>query len=131
MQRPQPPYAVSVPEFPLPGLAGLTGRAPLGGPRETLVACFVAGRLVRDAVGAGSIDPQIRAARAAGARSWLTSLAMPASVRNAIVRLVESTASDDLSQVRAALSAVIGLTATYLDSPARSDLEHLAQTLGG
>ena len=61
MLVPQPPYALDAPAFPFPALAALAGRAPLGGQRETVLACFVAARLVRDSVGPEAIPPSLRA----------------------------------------------------------------------
>lgn len=131
MHLPQPPYALGVPTFPFPALAALAARVPLGGAREVVMACFVAARLVRDGIGPDAIPPSLRATRASGARAWLATLAVPAAQRAPIAKLLDSSASDDAVAIRAALAVVTGVTAIYLDSGARSELEHLAQALTG
>jgi hypothetical protein len=49
-------------------------------------------------------------------------------VRTALTRLIDASVEDALG-MHAALSGVIGSTATYLDGAARSELERLAQTI--
>jgi len=131
MLVPQPPYALDAPAFPFPALAALAGRAPLGGQRETVLACFVAARLVRDSVGPEAIPPSLRAIRAAGARAWLATLAVPPAQRAPIAKLLESSAMDDPRPMGAALAGVMAVTAVYLDMAARSELDRLAQMLAG
>ncbi len=128
---PLPPYAVVPPAFPFPALAAGAGDAPLGGHREVLLACFVAARLAYDAVdtGAGPVPPSLRRTRARGARTWLGSLAVPAGVRGPVGKLIEASAGDDAGALHTALIAVIAVTAAYLDSASRSDLDRLAQAL--
>ncbi len=126
---PQPPYAVPAPAFSFPALAALAGRAPLGGARETVLALFVVARLVRDAAGPDPIPPSIRATRAAATRAWLTALALPTSVRPAMHRLVDATASDDARALRTALTAVTGVTAPYLDQAASLEIQHLGEAV--
>ena len=128
---PLPPYAVVPPAFPFPALAAGAGHAPLGGKREVLLACFVAARLVHDALDteAGPVPPSLRRSRAHGARTWLGSLAVPAGVRGPIGKLIDASAGDDPAALHGALQAVIAVTATHLDPASRSDLERLAHTL--
>ncbi len=128
---PLPPYAVVPPAFPFPALAAGAGHAPLGGDREVMLACFVAARLAYDALdtGAGPVPPSLRRTRARGARTWLGSLAVPATVRGPIGKLIEASAADDSGALHRALVAVIGVTAAYLGAASRSDLERLAQAL--
>ena len=126
-----PPYAVAAPAFPFPALAALAGRVPLGGAREAVLACFMAARLAGDAVetGASAVPPSLRAARARGARAWLGALAVPAGVRGPVGKLIDASAAQDPSAIRAPLASVMTVTASYLDPAARSELEHLAQAL--
>jgi hypothetical protein len=95
------------------------------------MACFVAARLVHDAVdgGAGAVPPSLRAARARGARAWLGALAVPATMRGPLGRLIDASAADDVAAMRAALASVITVTAGHLDPGARSDLDRLAQAI--
>jgi hypothetical protein len=128
---PLPPYAVAPPAFPFPALATRAGNAALGGERETLMAVFVAARLVRDALDAAgeAVPPSLRAARARGARAWLGALAVPAGVRGPVGKLIDASADGDPAGMRTPLGSVIAVTAPHLDPASRSELERLAQAL--
>lgn len=128
---PLPPYAVAPPSFPFPILAARAGEAPLGGPREAVMACFVAMRLVRDALETGghAVPPSLRVARARGARAWLAALAVPAAVRGPVGKLIDATVADDPGAIRTPLAAVMNVTAAYLDAGSRSELARFAQAL--
>jgi hypothetical protein len=130
VQSPLPPYALAAPAFPFPHLAGLAGRAPIGGAREVALACFVAARLASD-YGAPLVDTPdpARAARAAGAKGWLSTLALPTEVRGPLIRCVESTAQGPARTVAQELSALAAVGAGYLDGGSRAELETLAAAL--
>jgi hypothetical protein len=118
--------------FPFPALAMLAGRAPLGGPRELALACFLVGRIVVDATepaGGGALSSEQRRVRAHGAKHWLGSATIPTPVRSALSRLAESSFSDDRSAMKAALDSVMTVTANQLDSAARLELQRLAQAI--
>jgi hypothetical protein len=123
-----PPYGLSTPTFRFRALAALAGRAALGGPREVALGVYLAARLVQDALSEQSVFNTTRSPRAAGARAWLATLALPAHVRAALVRLIDASLEDGIG-MRAALAGVIGSTSTYLDVAARLELERLAQTI--
>ena len=126
-----PRFALAAPTFPFRSLAALAGRAPLGGARETALATLIAARL---AAGVGpplALAAPLRTARADAARLWMTSVALPAPVRTAITRLIDASAGDDLRAVLPAIGRVIDVTAPYLDTPARFELDRLAVRLGG
>lgn len=114
--------------FPFPALAGMAARAALGGDRETALACFMLARLCLALLPPAAIGPSIRGARAAAARSWLTSLALPAQLRAACLRLAEATAIDSAASAKC-LQEVIAVTATSLESGAHSELVRLAERL--
>jgi hypothetical protein len=127
---PRAPYSLEPTVFPFPALATMAGRAPLGGPREMALACFLVGRIVMDATSvAGALSPEQKSARALGAKHWLGSVAMATPVRSALARLAESTALGDRSAMKAALDSVMTVTANHLDSAARLELGRLAQTI--
>ena len=130
MQSPLPPYALAAPTFPFPHLAGLAGRAPIGGAREVALACFVAARLAAEC-GPGLIDPgdPARAARVTGAKGWLGTLALPNEVRGPLIRCVESTAQGPARMVAEELSALAAVGGGYLDGGSRAELETLAALL--
>lgn len=116
--------------FSFPALATLAGRAPLGGPREVALSCFLVGRIVRDCIltNQGFATEQVEH-RAAAAKHWLGSVAIQASVRNALSRLVDACAAHDAAAVRSALDGVIGVTANTLDQGARLELARLSQII--
>lgn len=129
---PRAPYSLEPTSFPLPALAASLGRAPLGGPREVALACFLVGRLVHSAAYASDVlTMEQRRARAQGAKHWLASAALPGTVRTALVRLSDATISMDSNAVRGALESVMTVTANQLDSGARLELGRLAQAVVG
>lgn len=90
---PLPPYALATPVFRFRALASLAGRAPLGGPRELAIACFIGARLAAALTPGSTLphDDATRAARATGARAWLASAALPAPTRASVARLFDTT----------------------------------------
>ena len=122
------PYAVAAPAFRFRALATLAGRAALGGPREAALATLVAARLCDPDA---SFSPDIRAARADGARAWIGTVAAPAVAKAAIGRLIETSAWGDAASMAAALAKVTEVTAPYLDKGSRSELDQLILALWG
>ena len=108
----------------------MAGRAPLGGPREIALACFLVGRMVSDATLAQSVlTAEQRKARTQGTKHWLGSATIPSPVRVALARLAESTSSGDRDAIKAALDSVMTVTANHLDSAARLELGRIAQAI--
>lgn len=128
MLVPQPPYALSSTTFRFAALAGLAGRAPIGGQREVALAAYVAARLADDVLADRGLSPATRAERAGHARHWLSTLALPATLRPVFALSVDASAGEQAG-VAAAMRGVIAAAATFLDSPARQELEQLAASL--
>jgi hypothetical protein len=125
-----PPYALSTPVFPFPHLASLAGRAPIGGAREVALACFVAARLAADCLSERRDLPEpARAARSAGARGWLGTLALPAAVRAPLLRCVETTADGSTTTIGDEIAQVALAGAAYLDPGSLTELDLLAAAL--
>lgn len=122
-----PPYAVPSTEFRFPALAALAGRAQLGGDREVALAVYLAARLTQDAA---SLSDTARADRAHTAKTWLSTLALPAVVRPSIARLVENTGAADTSSLQDDLRAVVASARGYLDIQSQAELDRLARSLG-
>ena len=78
-----------------------------------------------------SFSPDIRAARADGARAWIGTVAAPAVAKAAIGRLIETSAWGDAASMAAALAKVTEVTAPYLDKGSRSELDQLILALWG
>ena len=125
---PAPPYALATPFFRFRALAALAGRSPLGGDREVALATLLVARLALGALPPMALPQGARAARAAAARSWLASVALPAALRLPLARLVDATASIDRSGVGAALGAVVDAAAPHLDAPAIAELNDVVRT---
>ena len=112
----------------------MAGRAPLGGPREMALACFLVARIVGDRASAQldeSLSPDQWAGRAQGVKHWLGGATIPLPLRNALSRLADSTVADDRSGMKSALDAVMAVTANQLDPAARLELGRLAQAIAG
>lgn len=121
----QPPYALAPTSFRFPALAALAGRMPLGGERETVLATYLAARLAHDAFPERGLNEIVRAERSAAAKTWLGTLAVPATVKPTLLRLVEAS-SGRAEQIAEAVRGVIAVTAPVLDARSRSELERLA-----
>ena len=112
----------------------MAGRAPLGGPREIALACFLVARITGDRVGSsldGALSPDQWTARTHGVRHWLGSATIPLALRNALSRLVDGAAGDDRAAQASALDSVMAVTANQLDPAARLELGRLAQAIAG
>lgn len=125
---PRAPYALAATAFPLPALAALAGRAPLGGPREIAMATFLVSRLAIDAC-SGLLAVEQLAGRAQAARAWLAAASIPVPIRTALTALAEATSSPENRGLAVALESVTAVTANYLDSAARLELGRLAQAV--
>jgi hypothetical protein len=125
---PNPPYAVPTTSFRFAALATLAGKAPLGGRREVALAVYLSARLADDTLPERGVSTETRVARATHARSWLSSMAVPAPVRPVLVKLIDTTGAGGTATAQA-IVAVISATGTYLDDGARLELERLARTI--
>lgn len=125
-----PPYALPSPVFRFRSLATLAGRAPIGGAREVALACFVAARLVNDCCDPIlALDGEARAARCAGAKGWLGTIAIPAPVRTPVAKLAEASANGHPEAMAPLVSALARAAGSFLDPAARSELDALAAQL--
>lgn len=125
------PYALPAVQFPLRALAQAAARAPLGGPRESILATLLGARLAIALLHRDLIDHVVRAARADAARAWIGTIAIPAVPKAAVTRLIEASAKGDATLTAAALAKVTEVTAPYLDKAARSELMALGAALTG
>jgi hypothetical protein len=127
---PLPPYALAAPVFPFRHLAGLAGRAPIGGAREVALACFVAARLAAEGLVDGDdAHAPARAARSSAAKGWVGTLALPAAVKGPLQRCLESSAEGSRATIGRELAALAAAATSYLDAPSRGELETLATSL--
>jgi hypothetical protein len=108
------PFAVAPNRFPFRALAARAGRAPLGGEREVAMAALMVARLACDALGGRAATPKQRAERAAAAKGWLASIAVPARARPALARAVEASGRDP-DAIAPAMDEVARVVAQWLD----------------
>lgn len=124
------PYALEPLRFPFPALAALAGRLPLGGGREVALAALLTARLAQGVTTGAGLSPTERAARAAGAKVWLASLALPATTRVPFVRCVDATTGTP-GQLAGALRSLVAAAGAHLDGPSVQELDRLARQLSG
>jgi hypothetical protein len=125
------PYALAAPTNRLRAVAEAAGRAPVGGPREAVLATLLGARLAAAALPPRALASSLRAARAESGRAWLGTVALQPVPKAAASRLLESTAGSDLNAIANALAKVTDVTAPWLDRSARSALDSLVQALRG
>ena len=78
-------------------------------------------RLAGDAVGPHALGAPERAERAAAAKGWLASLAVPARVRPGLARAIDASARDR-DAIAAALADLAKMAAPWLDEPCLAEL---------
>ena len=124
------PYALDPLRFPFPALAALAGRLPLGGGREVALAALMMARLATGVLTSESLPLAERTTRAAAARVWLASLALPATSRVPFARCLDASTGTP-QQLAIALRSVIIAVSAHLDNSSTQELEQLASTLSG
>lgn len=122
------PFGLEPLAFPYPALASLAGRLPLGGGREVALAALTSARLAGGLRGDDALSQADRATRAASAKVWLASLALPASTRVPFARLIDATGGTSQGAATA-LRSVVAAAGPYLDGPSVAELERLARQL--
>ena len=127
---PNPPYAVEPTTFRFAGLASLAGRSALGGQREVALATYLAARLADDMLPGRGVSRELRAERAAHARNWLSTLALPANVRGGLSKLVEASSGEPAAAAQA-IAELTALAAGFLDARSHAELDQLVATLHG
>lgn len=102
----------------------------MGGGREVALASLLIARLAHGLRGPDPMTAPDRVARAASAKVWLASLALPSATRVPFARCVEATANSPL-HVAGALRGLIAVTTAHLDGAAVNELERLTRLLAG
>ena len=90
------------------------------------LACLVVARL---AAGAAALTSEVRGARAAAAKVWLSSLALPPAIRAPCLKVAEASAGGGGASLATLLAGVTAVTARMLDSSALLELESVAHAL--
>lgn len=125
---PNPPYAVEPTTFRFAGLASLAGRSALGGQREVALATYLAARLADDTLPQRGVSQPVRLERAAHAKTWLSTLALPAALRSALTKLIDAS-SGEPAAASDATAEVTRSAASFLDVRAKAELDQLVAAL--
>jgi len=91
-----------------------------------VLAAYVVARLAHDTLGQRGVSAETRADRAAHARTWLATLALPAPARGALQRSIDASAAH-AGDAAEAMTGLVKVIDGYLDPPSRLEL---AQLLG-
>ena len=129
LNEPRAPYSLEPNAFPLPALAAVAGRAPLGGQREVAMACFVVSRLISGLSTPGASGSETGRERLQGVRHWLGSAALPTPLKQALTKAAECACEGDRNGTASALDSVMTVTANQLDPAARLELSRLMQAV--
>jgi hypothetical protein len=93
------------------------------------LACFVAARLAAECTATMDEDSAGRAARCAGAKAWLGTLALPAAVRVSVTKCAELTVAGHHGEVGKEVATLIVAASSYLDPQSRAELEALSASI--
>jgi hypothetical protein len=121
-----PPYALSRSTFPFPGLAAQVGRAPLGGPREAVLASLVVARLCISLLPPYDISFEDAAARSAQAKNWLCGLTLGVGLKNILTGIIDAAGSINHAAIADELDKLLASPSAGFDSGSREEVEKLA-----
>ncbi len=124
-----PPFALSRSSFRFPALAALAGSSPLGGNRESAVACFVAARLGAALLPPYSLPQIALKQRSDQARAWIAALTLQTTARQSFIKVAEAAAGGDRQATATALESISEVVGPGLDEASRRELAGLARSL--
>ena len=126
-----PPYSLAHAAFRFRALAALAGRAALGGERESALAVMLAARLAAAMLPPDGLSVALRTERARAAKVWLSSLALPAGVRPALLPVLEASAGEGTGALATALERAVDAVTGVLDAASLAELKALTRALRG
>ena len=124
-----PRYALATPVFRFRALTALSGRASLGGDRETLVACLQLGRLCAGILAPYELSRDLTAERTENTKQWLSSLAVPSGVRSTAFGIFGALSGLDKARCAIAFTDLVKAASAQLDEAARAELNALLMEL--
>ena len=125
----QPRYTLATPAFRFRALTALSGRAALGGDRETLVACIQLGRLCAGILPPYEMSREVTVERTENTKQWLSSLAVPSGIRSTVFGIFGALNGFDRARCAIALTDLVKAAAAQLDEASRAELAVLLQEL--
>ncbi len=124
-----PRYTLTTPVFRFRALAALSARAPLGGDRETVLACLQLGRLCAGLLPPYSMSRELTVERIEQTKQWVSALAVPTGVRALTIGIIGALNAVDRSRAALSLADLMKAAAGQLDEASRLELETLRQEL--
>jgi hypothetical protein len=124
-----PRFALATPVFRFRALTTLSGRASLGGDRETLVACFQMGRLCAGILPPYELSREQVLERIENTKQWLSSLAIPSGIRSTAFGIFGALSGFDRERCVIAFADLVKAASAQLDEASRAELTVLMQEL--
>jgi hypothetical protein len=124
-----PRFALTTPVFRFRALTALSGRASLGGDRETLVACLQLGRLCAGILPPYELSREVVLERTENTKQWLSSLAIPSGVRSTAFGIFGALSGLDRARCAIAFTDLVKAASAQLDEASRAELNALVQEL--
>jgi hypothetical protein len=120
-----PRFALTTPVFRFRALTALSGRASLGGDRETLVACLQLGRLCAGILPPYELPREVVLERTENTKQWLSSLAIPSGVRSTAFGIFGALSGLDRARCAIAFTDLVKAASAQLDDASRAELNTL------
>lgn len=124
-----PRYTLTTPVFRFRALTTLSGRASLGGDRETLVACLQLGRLCAGILPPYELSRELVLERTENTKQWLSSLAIPSGIRSTAFGIFGALSGLDRARCAIAFTDLVKAASAQLDEASRGELAVLLQEL--
>jgi hypothetical protein len=124
-----PRFALVTPVFRFRALTTLSGRASLGGDRETLVACLQLGRLCAGILPPYELSRDVVLERTENTKQWLSSLAIPSGIRSTAFGIFGALSGLDRARCAIAFTDLVKAAQGQLDEASRAELNALLQEL--
>ena len=120
-----PRFALTTPVFRFRALTTLSGRASLGGDRETLVACLQLGRLCAGILPPYELPREVVLERTENTKQWLSSLAIPSGIRSTAFGIFGALSGLDRARCAIAFTDLVKAASAQLDEASRAELNTL------
>jgi hypothetical protein len=120
-----PRFALTTPVFRFRALTTLSGRASLGGDRETLVACLQLGRLCAGILPPYELPREVVLERTENTKQWLSSLAIPSGIRSTAFGIFGALSGLDRARCAIAFTDLVKAASAQLDEASRTELNTL------
>ena len=124
-----PRFALATPVFRFRALTALSGRASLGGDRETLVACLQLGRLCAGILPPYEMTRELVLERTENTKQWLSSLAVPSGVRSTAFGIFGALSGLDRARCAIAFTDLVKAASAQLDEASTAELNALLKEL--